>query len=182
MAKFLKIPVAPSVDSGTTSSGGSGANNLIDTGQSFLTTVSVGDYVVNTTANPDEWYTVDAVVDNENLTLTAITTGAAASIITTQAYTIYDGNSANYTNQLVSAEGVKLVDQTDSLTVDLSYSAGGTGTDVISINHSDNNTGTQTREDIENAILDIHANGSRPDVARKVTLSDDIIVTSIAIG
>lgn len=179
MAKFLKIAVAPSVDSGTTDGVPAGANELIDAGQNFLTTVSVGDYVHNTA--DDEWFTVSAVVDNENLTLDAITTGAT-SVPTGKTYVIYDGNSSNYTNQLVSAEGVKLIEQATTQTVTLAYAAGGTGTDIITITHSEINSGTQTREDIENAILDIHANGSRPDVARLVTLNDSVIVVGIAIA
>jgi hypothetical protein len=179
MAKFLKVAIAPSVDSGTTDGVPAGANELIDAGQNFLTTVSVGDYVHNTT--DDEWFTVSAVVDNENLTLDAITTGAT-TVPTGKAYTIYDGDSANYTDQLVSAEGVKLAEQATTQTVTLAYAAGGTATDVITITHSEINSGTSAREDVEAAILSVHSNNNRPEISKDVTFSNDVIVVGIAIA
>jgi len=179
MARFIKVAVSPQVDSGTTDGVPGGANELVDSGQNFLTTVSVGDFVHNTTDN--EWFTVSAIVDDENLTLDAVTTGAT-SVPSGKAYVIYDGDSNNYTDQLISAEGVKIVQQANTQTVTLAYAAGGTGTDVITITHSEINSGTSVREAVENAILDVHSNGRRPDISQDLAIPSGVIVTGNAIG
>jgi hypothetical protein len=68
--------------SGTTTSLGSGSNDLIDSAASFTTTVSVGDIVHDETNGVID--TVSAIVDDNNLTLTSGT-----AIANSAAYTIY---------------------------------------------------------------------------------------------
>lgn len=175
MAKFFKFAIAPSVDSGTTDGSPSGANDLIDAGQNFLTTVSVGDYVHNTT--DDAWHVVSAIVDDENLTL------ESGTVATGKAYTIYSGTLADYNYQLVSAENVVIVEQASASTTTIAYTAGGTNTDVITVTHGKlSATGTDVRDNVQDALLDLHGGKTRPDAYKLVAMPTDIIVTGIAVA
>jgi len=171
MAKFLNVAIAPSVDTGTTDGVPSGANDLIDSGQNFLTTVSVGDLVHNTT--DDAWHVVSAVVDDDNLTL------VTGTVATAKAYVIYDGNSSNYTNQLVSAEGIKLAAQATASTTTLTYASG--GADVLTITHGIV-TGVAFRTAVEAAIVKAFSVGNRPSATAELAIPSGVVVTGIAIA
>lgn len=175
MAKFLQFPIAPSVDSGTTDGVPSGANDLIDSGQNFLTTVNVGDYVHNTT--DDAWHIVSAVVDNDNLTL------ESGTVATAKAYTIYSGNTSLYSNQLVSAENIVIVEQATASTTTIAYSAGGTGTDIITVTHGALAAGSNAvRTVVQDAMTDLHSGKTKPESFKFITMPTDIIVTGIAVA
>jgi hypothetical protein len=176
MAKFLKFAIAPSVDSGTTDGSPSGANDLIDSGQNFLTTVKAGDLVHNTT--DDAWDVVAAVVDNDNLTL------VTGTVATAKAYVIYSGNTALYEDQLVSAENVVIVEQATQSTATIAYTAGGTGTDIITVTHGKLSSATSNdmRAAIQNAILDLHSGKTKPEAFKVVSIPTGVVVTGIAVA
>jgi hypothetical protein len=174
MAKFLKVAISPSVDSGTTDGVPSGANDLIDAGQNFLTTVSVGDYVHNTT--DDAWHVVSAVVDNENLTL------ESGTVATGKAYTIYDGDSDNFTDQLVGVDGAVLVEQATVSTTTIAYAGGSTGTDVLTISHGALAAGSlEFRTNVQDALINSQQSNWQ-NVTETVTIPSGIVVTGIAIA
>lgn len=175
MAKFLKFAIAPSVDSGTTDGVPSGANDLIDSGQNFLTTVSVGDLVHDTSNGV--WYKVSAVVDNDNLTL------ESGTIATGQNYTIYSGTASDYNYQLVLADNIVIVEQQTASATTIYYTAGGTSTDIIVITHAKlaNGTDTDVRDAVQDALLDLYSVRTRPDAYKLVSMPTDIIVTGIAV-
>jgi hypothetical protein len=174
MAKFLKFAIAPSVDSGTTDGVPSGANDLIDSGQNFLTTVKAGDLVHNTT--DDAWDVVAAVVDNDNLTL------VTGTVATAKAYTIYSGNTALYEDQLVSAENVAIVEQASQSTATIAYISGVNGSKLITVTHGKlaTTTSNDMRATIQNAILDLHAGKTKPEAFKVVSMPTGIAVTGIA--
>ncbi len=175
MAKFLQFPIAPSVDSGTTDEAPSGANDLTESGQDFLTTVNVGDYVHNVTDNV--WHIVSAVVDDENLTL------VSGTVAIDKDYTIYSGNTSLYRNQLVSAENIVIVQQASNSTTTIAYSAGGTGTDIITVTHGSVVKGSNAvRTVIQDAMTDLHSGKTKPESFKFITMPTDIIVTGIAVG
>lgn len=176
MAKFLKFAIAPSVDSGTTDGSPSGANDLIQSGQNFLTTVSVGDLVHNTT--DDAWHVVSAVNSDTQLNL------ASGTVATGKAYVIYSGTVADYNYQLVSAENVVIVEQASQSTATIAYSAGGANTDIITVTHAKlaASTSTDIRDNIQDAMLDLHGGKTRPDAYKLVAMPTNIVVTGIAIA
>ena len=176
MAKFFKFALAPTVDSGTTDGSPSGSNDLIQSGQNFLTTVSVGDYVHNTT--DDAWHVVSAVNSDTQLNL------ESGTVATGKAYTIYSGNIANYNYQLVSAENVVIVEQASQSTTTIAYSAGSTSADVITVTHGKlaASTSTDVRDNVQDALLALHGGKTRPDAYKLVEMPTDIIVTGIAVA
>lgn len=126
MEKYIKLLVQKGVDSGTTDGAPSGANDLIDAGQNFETTVSVGDIVHNTADNT--WHIVEAVVDAENLTL------VSGTVPTGKTYVIYSATSTY--EQRIPAKGAPFVKAASSSSTTVTYTGtGSTGSDVITITH-----------------------------------------------
>jgi hypothetical protein len=67
MSNYLKIPIAKTEDSGTASA--TTADKLVEAGQNFLTTVTVGSIVWNTTDNTSA--TVTAIDSDTELSISA---------------------------------------------------------------------------------------------------------------
>jgi len=67
MSNYLKIPIAKTEDSGTASA--TTADKLVEAGQNFLTTVTVGSIVWNTTDNTSA--TVTAIDSDTQLSISA---------------------------------------------------------------------------------------------------------------
>tara|TARA_R100000655_G_scaffold1110_3_gene4452 strand:- start:3984 stop:5498 length:1515 start_codon:yes stop_codon:yes gene_type:complete len=101
-----------SIDSGTTTS--TTADKLVDSGQNFLTTVSVGDKVTNTSAAPDDYAYVTAVDSDTTLSLShdIITTGQAYTISST-AKIIVKGSRGTFRN--VAFTGITQLNSTSKV-------------------------------------------------------------------
>jgi hypothetical protein len=172
MSKFIRANIATIVDSGTTTA--STANKLTESGQDFLTTVSVGDIVWNTTDGTTA--TVTAVDSNTVLSL------SANVVPTSKAYTIYSKNG--HTDQIISVNGAILVQQDSTTTVTVAYGSGSTGTDILTITHTPIASGAVTmRNAVQNQLIASQEPGSRPNVVFDLVMpSVATVVTGIAIA
>ena len=61
-------------------------------------------------------------------------------------------------NQLISARGVLLVEQASTTTVTITYGAGSTGADVITLTHATQASGYEMRDVIQDALVKAHEN------------------------
>ena len=114
---------------------------LQDAGQNFLTTVTVGDTVRNTTDGTFAFVT-GVLLD----TLLGLSGDIMANA---EAYTIYANTGTN--PQLIGVQGVLLVEQTDSNTVTITYD-GGAATDIVTISHDTQASGVGMRDAFQRAI------------------------------
>ncbi|QDP53018.1 MAG: hypothetical protein GOVbin3107_16 [Prokaryotic dsDNA virus sp.] len=105
MEKFLNVQVQDFIVSGTSITAG-GVNYLTDNGGEFANVAS-GDIIHQTTNN--QFYLVDQKVDNNNVTITAITLFAPASIASGKAYSVYSATEFNH--QMISVSNVALIEQ-----------------------------------------------------------------------
>ena len=168
MAQFLRLAVSPIVESGTTSA--TTTNKLREAGQNFLTTVSIGDIVYNST---DGAYAKVTAVDSD------IALTLDADIIPSgKAYVIYSKTAS--TKQLISSRNVLLVEQTDNNNVTINYSSSSTGADVMTINHYTQASGTAMRDAIQDALVAAHDSKTVPDVYIDVDVTSTVL--GIAIG
>ena len=153
-----------------------GSNDLVQSGQNFLTTVSAGDLVHNTT--DDAWHVVSAVNSDTQLNL------VSGTVASGKAFIIYSGNAATYNYQLVSAENVVIVEQASQSTTTIAYTAGGTGTDIITVTHGQlsASTNTDVRDNVQDALLALHGGKTRPDAYKLVEMPTNIVVTGIAVA
>lgn len=84
-------------------------------------------------------------------------------------------------NQLISARGVKLVEQASTTTTVITYGSGSTGADVITITHAAEEAGGYTSRDaIQQALIDAHDSRFNPNVVIDVTMP--LVVSGIAIA
>lgn len=100
MGKFINIPLPllnataampAAADSGTTTAAVAGT--LTDAGQSFVTTVTVGDIIFPAGQTPDIYSTVVAIVDDETLTISG--TGNTLLEVSAKVYTIFTDADAH---------------------------------------------------------------------------------------
>jgi len=119
------------------------ANELYDSGQNFVTTVSPGDIVFNTTAGASA--RVVSVSSNFRLVLS----GDIMTIGDT--YNVLDELTSN--EQLVSLSELLMVQRTTNFITVLFYGAG-SGNDTITITHTDQGTASLVQEAIQLAMQD----------------------------
>lgn len=169
MAKFIKVRLQNLLDSGTD---GTGTANKLTVASTA--TFSVGDIVYNTT-------------DNTFATITAIDSATVASLSAdimdaAETYRVY--SATQYVDKPLLAEGVAIVKQASTYTTTITYTAGSTGADVITITHQPLSSSllTDFEQSIDEAIQGIHSNGARPAVAKLAELPTGIKALSVAIG
>lgn len=169
MSKFIRANIATIVDSGTTTA--STANKLTESGQDFLTTVSIGDIVWNTTDGTTA--TVTAVDSNTVLSL------SANVVPTSKAYTIYSKNG--HADQIISVNGAILVQQDSTTTVKVAYES---MEKRLIITHTPIASGAVTMRDaVQNQLIASQEPGSRPNVVFDLVMpSVATVVTGIAIA
>jgi hypothetical protein len=171
MTKFISVPLAAVVDSGTTTT--TTANKLTQSGQDFLTTVKVGDIIVNTTDSVSA--VVTAVDSNTVLSI------SADVVPTAKAFVIY---SATVTvDQIIAAEGATLVQQATLGTTTIAYRAGSTGADILTITHSFLPSGSvDFRTAVQNALIEAADKNSKPKSIFPIALPASAAVISTAIA
>ena len=171
MAKFIKIRTQVLLDAGTDGTGTESKLTVASTA-SF----SVGDIVHNT-------------ADNTFATITAIDSATVASISAdimdaAETYSVY--SATQYVDKPVLAEGVALVKRSaaNNYNTTITYTAGSTDADVVTILHQPVASAyvTTVEQAIDNAVLDAHANGNRPDVAKLVSMPTGISALAVTIG
>jgi len=167
MSNYISIPVAASPASGTTS--GTSADQLVDAGQDFLTSVTVGDVVWNTTDETSA--IVTNVVDDDTLDL-------SDDIIVSGNTFIILSPTEVASSQLVNGELVVLV--VASSTIETVLSLGTAANNTVTIAHAPN---ANAAELIQDAILAPKQN-TRPyqPNASVEGGSDGLLVESIAVS
>lgn len=171
MAKYLSVLLNQSVDSGTTSS--ATTNKLVESGQNFLSTVTVGDIVVNTTDGTTT--TVTAIDSNTTLSLAADIMGS------TKAYTIY--SATNKVEQIVNIEKAILVQQASSTTTTIALSASSASTDIITLTHGPVGSSAVTvRLAVQDAILKAESPKYKPLSKIALEMPTGIAAISLAVA
>jgi len=146
MEKFLNIPVYNLITSGTSVTP-VGSADLTDTGDLFAN-VSVGDIVHQSTDN--KYFTVATKIDDNNLTLTALD-GGTAPIVSGKAFFIHSATAFN--SQLVSCNGIGLIEQATTSTVRIAYDAPA-ASDNITLVHTPVAAGSEAVRDLlEDALV-----------------------------
>jgi hypothetical protein len=171
MAKFLSVLLNDEVDSGTTTA--TTANKLVNSGQNFLSTVSVGDIIMNTTS--DVSAVVTAIDSNTTLSITpdVMPTG--------QDYVIY--SYIDKTEQLIGIKDAILVKQTGTISATITMSSGSASGDVITIAHTPiAATSVSVRQAIQNALLKANDKKHEPEVKIKLEMPTGVIPFGISIG
>lgn len=171
MTKFISVPLAAVVDSGTTTA--TTANKLTQSGQDFLTTVKVGDIVNNTTDSVSA--VVTAVDSNTVLSI------SADVVPTAKAFVIY---SATVTvDQIIATEGATLIQQATAGTATIAYRAGSTGADILTITHSFLPSGSVAfRTAVQNALIEAADKNSKPKSIFPIVLPAGAAVISTVIA
>ena len=171
MAKFIKIRTQALVQSGT--AGTTVTNKMTVVSSAGL---SVGDIVHDTTGN---LFATITLID----TATLVTLSADIAV-SGDTYNIYSGTQ--YVDKPVLAEGVALVKRSASTNYQttINYSANSAGTDIITVLHQPVASVyvTTVENAIDEAILGVHSNGQRPDVARLVSMPTGIKALAVTIG
>lgn len=171
MEKYLSVPIANTVNSGTTTS--TTANKLVQTGQNFTTTITVGDVVRNTTDST--WATVTAIDSATTLSLSADIMASG------ETYVIY--SPTNATNQIMNANNVVLCTQATTSTVTVLYSTASSASDVLTITHQATAAGVITvRQAFENALILAATPKSGPTPTVQVVLPTGVIVVGMALA
>ena len=135
MQKYIQVAVQDTVASGTTTNDETGNLKLEDSGAAFDTDgTAVGDIVWDT--SDDRMYTVAAIDDATNLSLTAIGAAAGTGLNTGKAYVIYDISSSS--NQLIAGDGVALVENAaaDPINSEVNIQYGGASGIAVKITHA----------------------------------------------
>ena len=171
MTKFISVPLAAVVDSGTSTT--TTANKLVQSGQDFLTTVKVGDIVQNTTDTVSA--TVTAVDSNTVLSL------SADVVPTAKAFVIY---SATVTvDQILAVDSALVVQQATASTTTIAYGSGSTGADILTVTHSTLASGAVSmRTAIQNALIESANKNSKPKTVFPIELPTGVAVISTAIA
>jgi len=170
MAKFIKIRTQVLLQAGT--AGTTVTNKLTVVNSAGL---SVGDIIHNTT---DNTFATITLIDSG--TLVTLSGDIMASGETYSAY-----SATQYVDKPLLAEGVALVKRSaSSYQTFINYSANSTGTDIITILHQPvaSKYETTVEDAIDTAILEVHSNGQRPDVARLVSLPIGIKALAVTIA
>jgi hypothetical protein len=170
MAKFMTIRVQNLVQTGTA---GTTVTDKLTVASS--TGFSVGDIVYNST---DNTFATITVIDSGTLV-----TLSADIMASGETYFIY--SATQYTDQPVLAEGIALIKRAvANYNTTISYIAGGTGTDVVTLLHQPVSSAyvTTVQEALVDAMLDAHSNGNRPNVAKLVDMPAGIKALNITIG
>ena len=120
-------------------------SSLYDTGQNFLTTVSPGDVVYNSTVGSSGTARVVSVVNDSRLTL-------SADIMTI-------GDTYNVLDELTSSEVLcslseLIMVKRNTNFETLMYYGAGSGNDIITIQHTDQGNGSLVAEAIQTAMQD----------------------------
>lgn len=171
MEKYLSVPIATQVDSGTTTA--TTANKLVQSGQSFDVTVQVGDVVRNTTDST--WATVTAVDSATILSLSADIMESG------ETFEIYSATVS--TNQLMSAKNVVFCSQATTATVTVLYSTSSSASDVLTITHKATGTGVITvRQAFEDALVLAANPKSNPSPTVQVVLPTGVVVVGMALA
>jgi len=85
--------------------------------------------------------------------------------------------------QLVSAQGVKLVEQASTTTTTITYGSGSTSADVITLTHTALDSGVESvRNAVQNALLKAFDQSYGNQAAIDVALPTGIAVSGIAIA
>lgn len=176
MAKFVKVPIQDQLVSSAATA--TTSDKLVDSGQTFSSSVSVGDYIHNTT---DDTFAVITGIDSDT------TLSISADIMAnTEDYVIYSATVASV-EKVISAERFLLADQpapaaaNDIGVTNINYASG--GADVLTITHSGNQgTSVSTASAFEAAILSAFDAGNRPDNYSTVSLPSGVGVFSLAIA
>lgn len=169
MAKFIKVRVQNVLDSGTDATGTANKLTVASTA-----TFSVGDIVRNTTDST--WATITAI---DSATVASI---SADIMDAAETYVVY--SATQYVDKPLLAEGVALVKQASTSTTTITYTAGSTGADVITITHQPLASAllTSVEQAVDAAVLGVHSNGQRPDVAKLVELPSTIKAVAVSIA
>lgn len=172
MIKFISVPLAAVADSGTASA--TTANKLVEAGQNFVTTVAIGDVIVNTTDNTTA--TVTAIDSNTTLSI------SADIMANLETYVIYSATVK--VDQIIQVTGAILVQQATASTTTIAFGSASTGTDVLTITHSPLVAGSVTmRTAVQNAITEAFNVNSKPRVVFPIVLPSaavSVISTAIA--
>jgi hypothetical protein len=169
MAKFIKVQVQRVLDSGTDATGTPNKLTVASTA-----TFKIGDIVRNTTDST--WATITAI---DSATVASI---SADIMDAAETYVVYSATS--YVDKPLLAEGIALVKQASTSTTTITYTAGSTSADVITLTHQPLSSAllTSVEDAIDAAVLSVHSNGQRPDVAKEVSLPTGINVVAVAIA
>ena len=135
MQKYVEIKVQDLVASGTTTNDETGNLKLEDSGAAFDTDgTAVGDIVWDT--SDDRMYTVAAIDDATNLSLTAIGAASGTGLNTGKAYKIYDISS--YSKQLVATDGVVIIENAsaDPINSEVNIQYGGASGIMVKVTHA----------------------------------------------
>ena len=148
MGKFINIPLPlvsataampAAADSGTTTA--AVADTLTDAGQSFLTTVTVGDIIFPAGQTPDIYSTVVAIVDDETLTISG--TGNTLLEDSPTVYTIFtdaDAHTVEYSANTTVKVGDLVINSTAGINGKVTKVLSTTSALVDSILFTDNAT------------------------------------------
>ncbi len=143
MSNYLKIPIAEIEDSGTATA--TTANKLVEAGQNFTSTVTVGSIVWNTT-------------DNTSATVTAIDSDTTLSIsadimASTEVYKIFS-TSVESGYQLVNTNSIIIGTAVSDIKTSLALTTG----DAVEIAHVPNTNGLSI---VQEGML-ANSNNTRP--------------------
>ena len=142
MAKFISVPLAAVINSGTTTE--TIADKLVQSGQDFLSTVRVGDIIVN---NTNETTAVVTEVDSDT-----ILSVSPDLFLVDEDFTIY--SSTITVDQIINATGALLVVQAGIDEVKITY-LGQEWKGWISISHTPLVSGSvDFRTAVQNAIIE----------------------------
>ena len=167
MSKYLSLPVATTEDSGTASA--TTADKLVEAGQNFETTVTVGSTVYNTT--DDTSATVTAVDSDTTLSISADIMASGETYVILSA-------SLSSSNQLIATDYIANVTATDAVTAVITL--GTLVNDVVTIDHAPNTNAVSL---IQTSMLNAASNNSRPAPSTSVEGGPNgLIINSVTIA
>ena len=175
MAKFVKVPIQDALVSSAATA--TTSDKLVDSGQTFTSSVEVGDYIHNTTDGT--FATITAIDSDTTLSI------SADIMANTEDYVIYSATSASV-EKIISAERFLLAEQPATAAnaigaTTISYASG--GKDVLTITHSGNQlTSVAVASAFESAILGAFSNNIRPEVSKLVSLPSGVGVFGVALA
>jgi len=167
MSKYLSLPVATTEDSGTASA--TTADKLVEAGQNFESTVTVGSIVYNTA--DDTSATVTAVDSDTTLSISANIMASGETYVILSA-------SLSSSNQLIAMDYIANVTASDDVTAVITL--GTLTNDVVTIDHAPNTNAVSL---IQAGMLNAASNNSRPDPSTSVEGgSNGLIINSVTIA
>ena len=167
MSKYLSLPVATTEDSGTASA--TTADKLVEAGQNFETTVTVGSTVYNTT--DDTSATVTAVDSDTTLSISADIMASGETYVILSA-------SLSSSNQLIATDYIANVTASNNVTAVITL--GTLVNDVVTIDHAPNTNAVSL---IQTSMLNAASNNSRPAPSTSVEGGPNgLIINSVTIA